>query len=80
MASGSGGGLTNWVDFDFAETYGLEIVQGRHLSADIASDSTNVVVNEAAVRTFNMGDPLKLRIIQPGRTPEERVFHQIVGG
>ncbi len=70
---------TNWIDFDFAEAYKLEIVQGRFLSPDIASDSTNVVVNEAAVRAFGMDDPLSLRLIQPGRTPEERVYHQIVG-
>jgi putative ABC transport system permease protein len=70
---------TNWVDFDYAETYKLEIVQGRFLSADMASDSTNAIVNEAAVRAFNLGDPLSLRLIQPGRTPEERVYHRIVG-
>ena len=70
---------TNWVDFDYAETYRLEVVQGRFLSADIASDSTNVVVNEAAVRTFNMEDPLSLRLIQPAVLSDERIFHQIVG-
>jgi putative ABC transport system permease protein len=70
---------TNWIDFDYARTYGIEVVQGRFLSPEIASDSTNVVVNEAAVRAFGMDDPLSLRIIQPGRTPEERVYHQIVG-
>jgi putative ABC transport system permease protein len=70
---------TNWVDFDFAETYGLEMVQGRFLSPEIASDSTNAVVNEAAVRAFNLEDPLSLRLIEPGRTPEERVYHRIVG-
>ncbi len=70
---------TNWVDYDFAETYKLELVQGRFLSPEIASDSTNAVVNEAAIRTFNLGDPLSLRLIEPGRTPEERVYHQIVG-
>jgi putative ABC transport system permease protein len=70
---------TNWIDFDFARTYGMEVVQGRFLSPEIASDSTNVVVNEAAVRAFGMDDPLSLRLIQPGRTPEERIYHQIVG-
>jgi len=70
---------TNWIDFDFSRTYGLEVVEGRFLSPDIASDSTNVVVNEAAVRAFNLDDPLSLRLIQPGRNPEVRVYHQIVG-
>jgi putative ABC transport system permease protein len=70
---------TNWIDFDYAETYGLELVEGRFLSPEMASDSTNAVVNEAAVRAFNLDDPLSLRLIQPGRTPEERIYHQIVG-
>ncbi len=70
---------TVWTDFDYAETFGLELVKGRFLSEEFASDSTNVVVNEAAVRSFHMEDPLSIRIIQPGRTPEERIFHQIVG-
>jgi putative ABC transport system permease protein len=54
-------------------------MKGRFLSTAHASDSTNVVVNEAAVRAFNMEDPLNIRIIQPGRTPEERIYHRIVG-
>jgi putative ABC transport system permease protein len=70
---------TVWVDFYYAKTYELELVQGRFLSADYATDSTNVVVNEAAVRSFHMEDPLSISIIQPGRTPEERIYHQIVG-
>jgi putative ABC transport system permease protein len=70
---------TVWTDFDYAETYGLELVKGRYLSGEYATDSTNVVVNEAAVRSFHMEDPLSIRIIQPGRTPEERIYHQIVG-
>ena len=70
---------TNWVDFDYAETFGLDVIKGRFLSREYASDSTNVVVNEAAVRAFNMEDPLSIRIIQPGRTAEERIYHQIVG-
>ncbi|HEC43124.1 MAG TPA: FtsX-like permease family protein [Bacteroides sp.] len=70
---------TNWVDFDYAETYKLEVVLGRFLSADIASDSTNVVVNEAALRAFNLEDPLSIRLIQPAIMDQEKVYHQIVG-
>jgi putative ABC transport system permease protein len=70
---------TNWVDFDYAETFSLELIEGRFLSREYASDSTNVVINEAAARVFNMEDPLSIRIIQPGRTPDERIYHQIVG-
>ena len=70
---------TNWVDYDFASTYGLKLVQGRFLSPEFAGDSTGAVVNEAAVKVFNAGDPLGIRLIEPGQKPEERIYHPIVG-
>jgi putative ABC transport system permease protein len=69
---------TNWVDFDYAETYGLEIAEGRFLSRENASDSINCVINEAAVRTFGLDDPLSLRIMQPGEDGQF-VYHPVVG-
>ncbi len=70
---------TNWVDFDFADTYELETVTGRYLSKEIASDSVNAVVNEAAVKAFNMEDPLSIRLIQPGETQGDWSYHPIIG-
>jgi putative ABC transport system permease protein len=45
-------------DFDFAETYGIETIAGRTISADFATDSTQaVMVNAAAARHFGYPDP-----------------------
>jgi len=42
-------------DYDFADAFGIEIVAGRFLSRDHASDAINgFVVNEAAVRAMGM--------------------------
>jgi putative ABC transport system permease protein len=69
---------TNWIDFDYAETYGLEMVEGRFLSGEIASDSVNCVVNEAAIKSFGLEDPLNLRLMQPWETGEF-IHHPVVG-
>jgi len=45
-------------DFDFAETYGIETIAGRTISADFATDSTQaVMINTAAARHFGYPDP-----------------------
>ncbi len=45
------------VDYDFVETYEMEMVSGRDFSFDFGTDHLNAfVVNEEAVRQFNFGD------------------------
>ena len=40
------------VDYDFTETLGIEIKQGRFFSKDFASDSSGIVINQAAAYVF----------------------------
>jgi putative ABC transport system permease protein len=40
------------VDYDFRETLGIEIKQGRFFSKDFASDSSGIVINQAAAHVF----------------------------
>ncbi len=47
------------VDYDFFETFGIDIVQGRKFSRDFATDKkTALIVNEEAVKTMGMKDPI----------------------
>jgi putative ABC transport system permease protein len=47
------------IDFDFVDTYGLEIVQGRNISAEFSTDSTDAyLVNETAVRELMLENPI----------------------
>lgn len=47
----------NWyVDNDYAQTYDLDIIQGRFFSDEIVSDSNAVVINQTAVRRFGYTD------------------------
>lgn len=53
----------NWVDDDFVESLGIEMVEGRWFSSEFPSDeSDSVVVNEAFVRRFNVTEPTERTI------------------
>ncbi len=57
----------NYADFDFPKTYGISIKDGRFLSRDYASDSSNIIINEAAVSNFGIEEPLQTNFLQPGQ-------------
>jgi putative ABC transport system permease protein len=59
--------FTFWVDEDFMETYriGLATPESRFFSEDFATDSAACLVNEAAVRKYNLEDPLNQSIMWP---------------
>ncbi|TAE49833.1 MAG: FtsX-like permease family protein [Bacteroidetes bacterium] len=44
------------VDHDYVPTMGMNLVKGRNFSREFLSDSQAVVINESAVRMFNLGD------------------------
>ena len=44
------------VDFDYVETYGLEIVEGRNLSVEFPTDSQAVLINEVAAMQLGIAD------------------------
>jgi putative ABC transport system permease protein len=49
--------LQNWnVDFDYIKTFGMKLKMGRGFSNEFPSDSSAVVLNEAAVRQFGLGN------------------------
>ncbi len=65
--------LQEWaVDNDYVETLGMSIKLGRGFSADFPSDSSAVVLNEAAVQQFEFGtNPLGKKICTiNGRRPD----------
>ncbi|MFC1565031.1 ABC transporter permease [candidate division KSB1 bacterium] len=60
--------IYNWVDYNYLDTFGLELVSGRFLSDEYPSDATDAfVINEACVRAMGIEDPIGMRIVQgPG--------------
>ncbi|MEP2669429.1 MAG: ABC transporter permease [Cyclobacteriaceae bacterium] len=59
-------------DYDFLPTLGLELVEGRYFSEDFTRDSTeSIILNETAVKTLGLTDPLGKRVIFTGGTEKE---------
>ena len=50
------------VDYDYLETFGLQVVEGRFYSRDYATDPENFVVNETAVKVMGMQNPIGKQI------------------
>lgn len=44
------------VDEDYIQTMGMELIEGRTFNVDIASDSSAIILNEAALRKFAFND------------------------
>ena len=60
-----------WVDPDFIQTYGISVISGRTFNPEIKSDMESVLINEAALTAFGLGDAenaLKGRLILGGDT------------
>lgn len=60
-------------DYDLIETMGFEIVEGRAFDPVIVTDSSAIIVNESAVRTFGWQDPIGKQL-QPINGPISTVI------
>jgi putative ABC transport system permease protein len=54
-----------YASFDFVETLGLEIKEGRSLSRAFAGDSLAVILNETAVERLGLQNPVGKQLIWP---------------
>jgi len=54
------------VDYDFVNTFQMELLQGRDFLERYASDSNNVLLNEEAVRQMGLQAPVGKRFSGPG--------------
>jgi putative ABC transport system permease protein len=56
-------GIQTWeVDYDYVRTLGMKIVDGRDFSPDFPSDSSAIILNQAAVKAFGFTDPIGKKI------------------
>ena len=66
-----------YADHDHLNVLKLELKEGRFFSKDFASDSTAVLVNEAAVKQFGWTDPLNEEVIN--FNGPEPVSNRVIG-
>jgi putative ABC transport system permease protein len=56
---------TSWVDYDFLDTYGMNLKSGRAFRESFATDRQACILNESAVKNFSIADLEKTRILRP---------------
>ncbi len=67
-----------WADWYFQETYELEMMEGRWFQQDNPTDSSALILSEAAVKALSFDDPLNRRLyIQFGEEIDHP--HPIIG-
>ncbi len=71
--------MTAFVSYEVGEALDLEMVEGRFFNREMPTDSSAVIINEAAVKALGIEDPLTTRFVEPGDTPEEDHFFPIIG-
>jgi len=71
--------MTSWVDQDFMDVFGLEIADGRFFDKSYGTEENSVIVNETAVKAYNMTDPFSERFIERDDETEETILMPIVG-
>lgn len=57
--------VTNWVDYNYLETYGMTLVDGRSFDESYTSDKEACMVNESAIKDFGISDIQKTRFMEP---------------
>jgi len=75
---------TWYVDAHYVQTMGMQILSGRSFSDQFPTDSTGVILNEAAVKLWGVRDPLNknlytLRSFSGGTAPANVITYHVVG-
>ncbi|GAG41599.1 unnamed protein product, partial [marine sediment metagenome] len=52
-----------FTDFNFQETFGFKMAEGRFFSEQFSTDSNSVVLNQAAVEAYGIEDPVGKELI-----------------
>lgn len=65
-------------DPNFVPTLGLEIKEGRSFQPEMGTDSTAIVLNEAAVRSLGLENPVGQYIVKNQDAPDEEKL-QVIG-
>ena len=66
------------VSLDFPEALGVRLAAGRFFSREFGTDSLAIMINEAAVKSLGLIDPVGKYILQP-RGPQQFQRLQIIG-
>jgi putative ABC transport system permease protein len=57
--------VTNWVDYNYLDTYGLTLDSGRFFNETYSTDKGACLVNESTIKNFGITNISKTRIMEP---------------
>ncbi len=78
--------MFNRIDYDFLDTYGIELAAGRNFSPEFPADSLSgdeprsargVILNEEAARRMGFSDPVGKQVVEV--YGDERIYLTVVG-
>lgn len=70
---------TCWADYDFIETYNMDILSGRYFDPTMSTDTGACILNESAVKEFMLTDPFATRFIVNEDENDETVLMPVIG-
>jgi putative ABC transport system permease protein len=57
--------VTNWVDYNYLDTYGMTLTRGRFFNESYTTDQQACLVNESAMKNFGITDFSATRFMEP---------------
>lgn len=66
------------VDYDYIPVMGMEVLRGRNFSKEYGSDSTAIIINEAAAKMLGFDDPVGKKLYTYGGNDNEVISYTIV--
>lgn len=66
------------VDYDYIPVMGMEVLKGRNFSKEYGSDSTAIIINEAAAKMLGFDDPVGKKLYTSGGNDNEVISYTIV--
>jgi putative ABC transport system permease protein len=70
---------TNWVDYDYFDTYGIKLSSGRFFSESMPTDKDGCIVNESTTRKYNITNPSAASFKTSGDKPDSAILMPIIG-
>jgi putative ABC transport system permease protein len=71
--------FTTYGDYNFAELFGLEILQGRYFSSDFDHEENSVIINETAAQKLGLENPIGTKFYKRFGNAKEGEFVTVVG-
>jgi putative ABC transport system permease protein len=69
---------TNWIDYDYIDTYGMSLTKGRNFDKSFTTDADACIINESAAKNFGITDIENTRFIVPSESGTFR-YIQVIG-